>query len=693
MSKSEKILSLLEKNFGFREFRPFQSESIEAIVEKKDLLTILPTGGGKSLCYQLPALYFDDKITIVISPLIALINDQVFNLNANNIKAEKLTSELNGEEIGEVYRKIRQKEVSLLYVSPERANMQSFKDLISQIDVSFFVIDEAHCVSEWGHEFRPDYRKLNFLKEEFPHIPIAAFTATATSKVADDIIKSLKLENPVRLVGSFYRDNLILNVKKRVGNGKKELLKFLQNYKNESGIIYTFTRKECEELASFVSQNGINAAAYHAGLSTNIRKSVQESFIKDETKVVVATVAFGMGIDKSNVRYVVHMDLPKSIEGYYQEIGRAGRDGLRSECLLMYGMSDVVRKSELMNSIEDEKYRNFAKNKIEELYSYASSSQCRHQSLTAYFEEDMNECKDRCDNCQKEKKQEIDITKEAQIFLSCIYRTNQSFGKGYLIDLLRGSKIKKILDNSHDNLGVHGIGKDISKDSWDMIVDKLFEKKAISRGEFRELLLTPKGIQILKGKEKFFGDEEIFLREEEISLVDTDNEPKDDNFETLRTLRRSLSSEAGVPPYIIFSDASLKEMSRKLPTTKESFLAINGVGELKLKKYGEVFMQTISTLKNTHLSDTYKKTLSLIEEDKSIKEIAKDRELSVSTIVSHLKKIKEVDKIDDKLKQKLEDDFLKDIPKEFRDWHQKGVDMIDDFDKFKSYIYTLNNLH
>jgi ATP-dependent DNA helicase RecQ len=687
------IQTILEKNFGFNTFRPLQQESIEAIIEHKDLLTILPTGGGKSLCYQLPALFFENKITIVISPLIALINDQVFHLNANHIKATKLTSELSAEEASEVYRELKSGTVSLLYVSPERANMPSFKELIHTLDVAFFVIDEAHCVSEWGHEFRPDYRKLHFLKEEFPHIPIAAFTATATDKVADDIVHSLRLQNPTRFKGSFFRKNLYLNTQKRAGNGRKALLQFIKKYKSESGIVYTFTRRECEELAAFLSANGTQALAYHAGLPTQIRQKIQENFITDKTKVVVATIAFGMGIDKNNVRFIVHMDLPKSIEGYYQEIGRAGRDGVDSECLLLYNMSDVVRKSELMDSIEDETYRNRAKNNIEQLYTYANAKGCRHQSLTTYFGEPMAPCKDRCDNCQKGAVTQVEVTKEAQMFLSTIYRTGQSFGKGYLIDILRGSQAKKVVENGHTTLTVHGIGKEIHKESWEMIIDTLFEYRAIQRGEHRELQLTTVGSDILKGKVQVFGDETILHTQEEPIYFGESYEQKDENFETLKRLRAQIAQEEGVPAYIVFSDATLQEMAKKLPTDATHFLKLNGVGELKLEKYGERFIEALQTLKETTLSETYQKTFTHICEGKSIEEIANERGLNVSTIVAHVKRIAEAKKINAEEKERLFHEVLQNIPEAFKVWYKSGRALVKEFQEFKSYLYTLNNVH
>jgi len=551
------------------------------------------------LCYQLPAIMFKEQLTIVISPLIALINDQIINLRTNNIKADKLTSELNAKETQEVYQRIHDKKISLLYVSPERAVMESFKQLLRQNTISFIVIDEAHCVSEWGHEFRPDYRKLHYFKEEFPHIPIAAFTATATDLVAKDIIKSLHLSNPLLLKGSFFRKNLLLSTKRRRGNGRVALLRFLEVYQNESGIIYTFTRKESEDLALFLQSKHFKAKAYHAGLASEKRKAIQNAFIKDKTKIIIATIAFGMGIDKSNVRFVVHMDLPKSIEGYYQEIGRAGRDGLKSECLLLYSRGDVTRKSELFNTLEDERYKNSAKNKIEALYHYASATQCRHKMLVNYFEEDMEDCLTSCDNCKKEPHVAIDITREAQMFLSAMYRSNQNFGQAYIIDILRGSKGQKLLANHHDALSVYGIGKSISKENWGLIVDTLFEQNAIKRGAYRELLITSLGRDILKGKIKVSTKDEIFAIEKEVNL-NQDVTIKDEDFEALRALRTKIAKEINLPAYIVFSDATLKEMVQKLPSNTDTLLQINGVGPSKLEKYGVLFLEKIQEIRKHH---------------------------------------------------------------------------------------------
>jgi ATP-dependent DNA helicase RecQ len=686
---------ILKNIFGFDRFRPLQEESIDSLLSGKDTLTILPTGGGKSLCYQLPALLKPNQIAIVISPLIALIYDQVQALKSMGVSADMITSSQDGDEIREIYKKLYNNDIRLLYVSPERANMDSFKSLLRELDISFFVIDEAHCISEWGHEFRPDYRSLDYLKREFSHIPITAFTATATSRVANDIVDSLALKEPTILQGSFFRKNITINVQHRKSNGRNQLLSFLNKYKNESGIIYVFKRKDTEDLAKFLSDYNIPALAYHAGLDKGIRDGVQDRFINDETKIIVATVAFGMGIDKSNVRFVVHMDLPKSVESYYQEIGRAGRDMLSSEVLLLYTKGDLVKKGELIEQIEDLRYRQHAQEKINLMYRFASNDGCRHKYLVEYFGEPMEECKEYCDNCKTTAPPLKNATKEAQMLLSAIYRTNQMFGSIHIINVLRGSKNKKVIDNEHDKLSVYAIGKTHSKYVWESIIDKLLDKDAIEIGEHKELKITNIGKEILKSKEKFYIAKDIFLDEEEIKSEDGEN-LNSELFDKLRDLRQKIAKEANIPAYIVFSDATLKEMSLKLPTTHEQMLEINGIGDVKYDRYGEQFLEFLSHHKeemitNTTLTNTYLETLKLIQDDKDIEFISKKRDLNPSNVIEHLKKLMMTKKISQEEYDSLIDGYLESIPLEFQKWFFRGKDLAKD--DFMIYLESLLEIY
>ena len=533
-----------------------------------------------------------DGVTVVVSPLLALMYDQVSALKANGIKAQMISSMQNEEEIFSIYQSLIEGELKLLYVAPERFASFEFVNFLKSIKINFFVIDEAHCVSEWGHEFRVDYRKLNLLRENFPSTSIAAFTATATPKVAQDIKYALRLNEPLEVRGKIFRKNLHISVESREKDGKKQLLDFLKNFKNESGIVYAFSRKQTESLAVFLHANGIKARAFHAGLPVHVKENTFKAFVRDEIQVVVATIAFGMGIDKSNIRFVVHMNLPKTIENYYQEIGRAGRDGLESDVLLLYSGADAVMQREFIDQLEESPYKQNAFNKIEQMSRYASMEECRHHFIAAYFEDEIENCLTACDNCTEEAGEKTDITLDAQKFLSCVYRTNQSFGQAYVIDVLRGSSMQKILDNNHNALSVYGIGIEKSKTYWERVSERLMELGALKRGEFRSLVLDVAGMRILKNELKVsIKEERLDVKVKKEFVVHKEEDVNSEVFEQLRALRGEIAKEESKPAYIIFGDKTLKEMAKSLPKNKEEMLHVSGVGEVKFERYGEQFLE------------------------------------------------------------------------------------------------------
>ena len=590
-------LKTLQKYFGHQNFRENQEEAIDAILEGRDLLMILPTGGGKSLCYQLPSLLMDG-VSVVVSPLLALMHDQVMALKNSGIEAEMLSSMQTSEEFSSIVKKLKEGKIKLLYIAPEKLISDYMLSLLSQIKINFFVIDEAHCVSQWGHEFREHYRMLHVLKERFSHINIAAFTATATPTVKDDIINALKLNNPKIVTGVVFRDNLKIYAQHRVGDGKAQLVDFLQKQRGAAGIVYTFSRKQSESVAKFLQSRGFMAKPFHARLENSEKKRIFKEFINDEIEIVVATIAFGMGIDKSNIRYVVHLSLPKSIEGYYQEIGRAGRDGLESQTLLLFNAQDIMQQRRFIDELPEGIYKQSAYDKLNFIYKYATSQACRHKIIASYFNDKIEPCKTSCDNCLEPDKNAIDITKESQMLLSAIYRTNQSFGIHYVIDVLRGSLDKRILANNHDKLSVYGIGKEHTKAQWLSIADRLLELEAVSIGEFKVYLLTKEGIEILKGKESVsINEDRIKIKRATKKAKSEPSEPlefEDRVFEALRALRKTIATQDGVPPYIVFSDKTLKELASYLPTNKEQMLQINGIGEVKYERYGEQFLEALS---------------------------------------------------------------------------------------------------
>jgi len=592
-------LETLQHYFGHEKFREQQEEVIDAILNHQDLLMILPTGGGKSLCYQLPSLLMSG-VTVVISPLLALMHDQVLALKENGIPSAMLSSMQTLEETREIEKQLRSNKIKLLYVAPERLMNDYFLTFLLDLNINFFVVDEAHCVSEWGHEFREHYRMLSQLKISFPNTTISAFTATATELVREDILNNLRLKNPKVVTGSLFRDNLTINAQHRQSDGRKQLLEFLKEHQNEAGIVYAFSRKQTESVANYLKNQGFKAEAYHAGLKTEVKNSVFAKFVSDNLNIVVATIAFGMGIDKSNIRFVVHMNLPKTLENYYQEIGRAGRDGLDATTLLLFSTADIVQQKSFIEALPDSPYKENAFEKINTISRFANSESCRHQQIATYFHDTIDACQTVCDNCLYPDKNTIEITQDAQKLLSTIYRTKQSFGLHYVVDVLRGSKEQRILSNEHNKLSVYGIGEHYSKAQWLTVADKLLELGAIGIGEYKVYHLLQRGINILKGQEK------VSIRAERLVIQKAKTKKKvnyfDDYeveiFDQLRELRKSIATENKVPPYIIFSDKTLKELSNLMPSNKEEMLNVHGIGEVKFERYGQAFLEKIEEIEN-----------------------------------------------------------------------------------------------
>jgi ATP-dependent DNA helicase RecQ len=652
---------ILKHQFGYDSFRMNQQAAIETVLARKDTLVLMPTGGGKSLCYQIPALMLDG-LTIVISPLIALMKDQVDALRNNGVEAAFLNSTQTGQEQTEVFRNVRSGKLKLLYVAPERLlqSGEQFIDFLKDINVSLFAIDEAHCISSWGHDFRPEYIQLGKLKRYFPEIPIIALTATADKLVRKDIVERLNIRNAEVFASSFNRPNIYYRIEPK-RNSYAQLLDYLRARKDESGIIYCLSRNSVDNLAQDLRGEGFSAVPYHAGLDKDTRDKHQELFLKDETKIVVATIAFGMGIDKSNVRFVVHLDLPKNIESYYQETGRAGRDGLQSEALLFFSWGDINKLKGFAEVDGNERQTEIMLKKLKLMGEFGDLKTCRRRFLLNYFSEESTDDCGHCDNCNTEFER-FDGTIIAQKALSAVARTGQRFGLSYLVDFLRGSQSKLIRDE-HKNLKTYGVGADVSKANWlDYFKDLINQGYlAQTEGQYPTLVLTEKSLEVLKGNERVELYKVTLKEDKKASLVSNISHPYErELFDDLKNVRTKFARNENVPPYVIFSDATLVEMATYLPQTDQEMRQISGVGDLKFEKYGADFLREVvnycrinslesrielktpkrepkkRTKRDASGNDTYSITLSFYKSGMTVQEIARMREMATSTIETHL---------------------------------------------------------
>ncbi len=615
---SEKAKSALKTIFGYDEFKSHQEVIINNILNKNDTLVIMPTGSGKSICYQIPAVIFNG-LTIVISPLISLMKDQVEQLNNVGVPAAFLNSTLDFDEYKSTMSKIGNNQIKLLYLAPETLLKERILALLLKVNIDCFAIDEAHCISHWGHDFRPEYRKLIEIRSHFPKSVCVALTATATLRVQKDIKDSLDFNKSGEFIASFDRNNLFLRIVRKK-NPLSQTIEFIKKYPDQSGIIYCFSRKQVDELYISLKNNGLKVLPYHAGLNNNERMKNQELFVKDDIQIIIATIAFGMGINKPNVRFIIHYDLPKNIESYYQEIGRAGRDGLKADCLMLFSYKDIGKIKYFINQKSDNE-KKIAGMQLNALLGFTETDLCRRIPMLKYFGEDYT--KDNCgmcDNCTESPKQLIDITIPAQKFLSCIKRTNQVFGAHHIIDVLRGSKAKKVLQKEHDKLSTYGIGMEYSKNQWLHLSRQFIQKGLlIQDSEHGSLKLTKKTYDVFKSKEIVMGTIE---KDEEYLSKDKNEESKNENifnakydtdlFNILKDLRKQLADENSVPPYIILPDKALIELSIYYPQSKENLLNIHGIGSAKLQKYGDILI---------HIIAKYCKTNSIQEKLKIVKRV------------------------------------------------------------------------
>lgn len=645
---------ILKEVYGYSHFRDRQEEIISAILKGGDVVVLMPTGGGKSICFQIPALC-KPGFAVVFSPLIALMKDQVDALRLSGVQARYLNSTQSQSEQLEVINELNAGKIKLLYLAPERVN-ERFWDFLSPHQVSLFAIDEAHCISHWGHDFRPDYRILGEIKDHFPNVPIAAFTATADKKTREDILSNLNLSEPQLFVSSFDRPNIRYLIEDKK-NSFSKLLDFLKGQTDESGIIYCLSRKSTEGLAEDLRNHGFKAMHYHAGLNQQNRSQVQELFARDEVRIIVATIAFGMGIDKSNVRFVVHMDLPKNIESYYQETGRAGRDGLESTAILYYSYADVVKLKRFVEIDDNPEQSEIMLQKLDDLSKMCNYRVCRRKFILNYFDEKPGDYCGNCDFCLNEFTEQ-EATTQAQMALSAVVRLRERFGINYVIEFLRGSASQKIKP-PHREIPTFGVGEKWSRDHWYQVVKSLIQQNYLARdgGRYPVLKLTEKSADVLRGREEFY----FYIKKEKV-ITAVEDKPGDlpfekDLFEQLRALRKKLADEEGVPPFVVFSDKTLRELATFQPQSLEEMLNISGFGQVKLQKYGPSFLEEVKTYtqlhgitspaplrkkvispkrKSTSPSETLLETKRLLKAGLNTEEIAAERGLAESTVEQHL---------------------------------------------------------
>ncbi|HEY9849920.1 MAG TPA: DNA helicase RecQ [Leptolyngbyaceae cyanobacterium] len=668
MSPFPTLEKALKHHFGYDSFRPGQRQIVQEALQNRDLLIVMPTGGGKSLCFQLPAL-LKPGLTVVVSPLIALMQDQVDALRDNGIGATFLNSSLNSWQVRNREQAILNKLVKLLYVAPERLLSERFLpflDLVNhQIGISGFAIDEAHCVSEWGHDFRPEYRQLRMLRQRYANIPVMALTATATERVRQDIIEQLALQKPSIHVASFNRQNLYYEVRPKQKSSYTELLLKVRQTKG-AGIVYCLSRRAVDELAFKLQKDGIKALPYHAGLTDEERSENQTRFIRDDVQVIVATIAFGMGINKPDVRFVAHFDLPRNLEGYYQEAGRAGRDGEPAECIFFFSYGDVKKIEWGIEQKPDPQEQMIARQQLRRVIDYAEGTDCRRTIQLSYFGEYFAGNCANCDNCRQAKPVE-DWTVEAMKFLSCVARCKERFGMTYIIDVLRGSRSQKVLQNKHQELSTYGIGKDKTADEWKMLARSLLHQGLLDQTTDGyavlklnalswEVMRRQRSVQIVVPVNKKAIEEAVNLKKAGMEML----------YDRLRQLRKKIADEQSVPPYVIFHDSTLKLMAQVQPQTLVEFGQLSGVGSRKLEQYGERFIweiktyrqeQGLSTETNNYVPKAATKTNSnnitqlitfdLYQEGLTVEEIAEKRNLKTSTIMAHLAELIEMGKLGD----------------------------------------------